>query len=146
MKSLMRTKEVCVLCQALVAISLGNVWLAIAEILRSAAVFWGAGILLAVLCAVCLVRTLRTPYEEEWANSINLLFHGIVFGVCLIAAVFYGKEYGFLPKMTGIAEMFRYDFDDGIANAITSFGAVISLIGAAASALVVWMCVMIRRK
>lgn len=145
MERLLRTKEVCVLCQALVAISLGNVWLAMAEILRSAVVFWGAGILLAVLCAVCLVRTLRTPYEEEWANGVNLLFHGIVFVLCLIAAVFYGKDYGFLPKMTGIAEMFRYDFDDGIANAITSFGAVISLIGAA-SALVVWICVMIRRK
>ena len=61
MKSFMRAKEVCVLCQALVAISLGNVWLATAEILRSAVVFWGAGILLAVLCAVCLIRTLRTP-------------------------------------------------------------------------------------
>ena len=146
MKEILSSKGLCVLCQVLAAIFLGNAWLMMAEVLRSTVGFWGIGILLIMLCAVCLVRTLRTPYKEEWANRTNLLLHVFAFVLCLVSAVLYGKEYGILPDMKGIVRMFRYDFDDGVVNAMASFGTLTSLMGAVASAIVAAICVSVRRK
>jgi len=42
--------------------------------------------------------------------------------------------------------MFRYDFDDGVVNAMASFGTLTSLMGATASAIVAAICVSVRRK
>ena len=146
MKEILSSKGLCVLCQVLAALFLGNAWLMMAEVLRSPVGFWSIGILLIILCAVCLVRTLRTPYEEEWANRMNLLFHAFACVLCLVSTVLYGKEYGILPDMKGIVRMFRYDFDDGVVNAMASFGTLTSLMGAAASAIVAAICVSVRRK
>ena len=146
MKEILSSKGFCVLCQVLVGTSLGSAWLMVAEVLHSPVVFWVVGILLVILCAVCLVRTLRTPYEEEWTNRTNLLFHGLVCVLCLASAGLYGKEYGVLPDMKMIVQMFRYDLDDGVMNAVSSFGALTSLVGAAASAMVASICVSARRK
>ena len=95
---------------------------------------------------ICLLRTARTPYPEECANALNLVFHGLAAAFLLRAAIVsFGLYHIFLPDAAGIMKMLRYDVDDGLVFIVTSFGFAASLIGLVACILLVCMGLTARR-
>ena len=146
MKRILGSKAFCALCQVLVMASLGSAWLIIADSFQLGIVaFCFIGVLLFGLCFICLMRTVRSPFEEEYPSRINMIFHIVVCALYLISVVLYGKKYGFVPDMAKIARLLSYDFDDGAVYAIMAVGSLVSLVGATASAMIVSMCIFSRR-
>lgn len=100
--------------QLLVLVCLADAWYSAgAEMFRNVAVFLACGILALAVGLTCLIRTARTPYAEECANALNLVFHGLAAAFLLRAAIVsFGLYHIFLPDAAGIMNMLRYDVDD----------------------------------
>ena len=141
MKKLANSKGLYVCLQLLVLVCLADVWCAVgAEMFRSPLLFFAAGGVFLVLGVVCLLRTIRTPYAEEYANVLNLVFHG---GTAVFlargAVLCMGLYHSFLPDIPGILRMFQYDVDDGWMYVVVSFGTLAAVMGFAACVLLVCM-------
>ena len=148
MKKLANSKEMYVCLQLLVLVCLADVWCAVgAEMFRNAVLFFAVGGLFLVLGIVCFFRTARTPYAEEYANVLNLVFHG---GAAVFlargAVLCMGLYHSFLPDIPGVLRMFRYDVDDGWMYAVVSFGFPAGIIGFTACILLVCMGITARRE
>lgn len=148
MKKLANSKGMYVCLQLLVLICLADVWCAIGgEMFRSPVLFFAVGGLFLILGVVCFVRTVRTPYAEEYANALNLVFHGGAAVFLARGAVLCGGLYhSFLPDIPGVLRMFRYDVDDGWMYVVVSFGFPAGIIGFAACVLLVCMGITARRQ
>lgn len=147
MRKLAESKGMYFFLQLLALVCLADAWYAAgAEMLRNAAVMLACGILALAVGLVCLIRTARTPYPEECANALNLVFHGLAAAFLLRAAIVsFGLYHIFLPDAAGIMNMLRYDVDDGIVFIVTSFGFAASLMGLVACILLVCMGLTARR-
>ena len=144
MKILVRSFQVYL--RLLVLVCLADVWCAVGgEMFRSPVLFFAVGGLFLVLGIGCFFRTARTPYPEECANVLNLVFHGGAAVFLARGAVLCGGLYhSFLPDIPGVLRMFRYDVDDGWMYAVVSFGFLAGIIGFAACILLVCMGVTAR--
>ena len=147
MRKMAESKGMYLCLQLVVLVCLADAWYSAgAEMFRNAAVFLACGILALAVGLICLIRTARTPYPEECANALNLVFHGLAAAFLLrTASVSFGLYHIFLPDAAGIMKMLRYDVDDGIVFIVTSFGFAASLIGLAACILLVCMGLTARR-
>lgn len=148
MKKLAESKGMYVCLQLLVLVCLADVWYAAgAEMLRSPVLLFGVGGLFLVLGVVCFWRTVRTPYAEEYANVLNLVFHsGVAIFLARCAVLCGGLYHMFLPDLAGILRMLRYDVDDGWVYIVVSFGFLASILGLAACILLVCMGITARRE
>lgn len=132
--------------QLLALLCLADAWYtAGAEMLRNGPVLWASGILALVLALICLIRTARTPYPEECANALALIFHGIAAVFFCAAAVLCAGRYHLLPDPGAARQLLRYDPDDGLAYIVTSCGFLASVVGFAACVLLVSVCIIVRR-
>ena len=146
MSRIAESKGMYLFLQLLVLACLCGTWLvSAAEMIHGAMGYWTCGGLLLGLRVASLIRTARTLYAEECAGGLNLVFHGIAAVFFFVAAVLCAEECGILLDLARILDMIRYDLDDGLAYAFTSCGFIAAVIGVAASAMLVGMCVSVRR-